>query len=435
MPYASLVDTHNIIVNAIRDDVAAAACVTVGDCALPDVDDHDPLGLAFYIYALLETGYSNQELASFIDSWHYWVEEKVDEGSVSPYTDRDLAAIGLSIFALCKHRTCPDVNGKITPLTDKYFSDSRGLFNNFLATVLVGLGLGKLPAETPLYNKFAAYINSELKDHAEVIFNDAKNVIVAYIWAKETQAESFLHKIRQACLNGAAREDLLPRDLVYFTHVLFEEIENLTHKQKLKVKEYVEESLRFIQTYSIEAGFSRDILEEFRDDIALTTPDVMRQYGYVARPRLSRILLAVGHLIEQRYALKPYLLLSAQQKRKQWIRATVYSISLIFCTALIIYLGINIGFPFDGKRDIATKSFFPILGAIFKLLANTVWIVIITTLPIAAIIVGYRLLTAKDMDDFEALKTAWERVKSILLGDVIAATIISLFITFTDIPK
>jgi len=320
MPYAGLLDTHNIIVNAIRDDVAAADCITVGDCTRADVDDHDPLGLAFYTYALLETGYTNQELASFIDSWRYWVEETVSDGIVSPYTDRDLAAIGLIVFALCKHRTCPDVNGRLTPLTEKHFSDNRGLFDNFLATVLVALGLRRLPAEAALHERFARYVNAQLRDHADTIFNDYKNVLVAYMWAKEIQAEDLLRKVRQAALNGVSREDILPRDLVYLTYVLFEEIENLPRAEKLRVKECVVESLRFIQTYSFEAGFSRDILEEFRDDIALSPVDVMRQYGYSRRPRLSRILLAVGHMIEQRYALKPHLLLSGGQRKRQLLR-------------------------------------------------------------------------------------------------------------------
>ena len=100
------------------------------------------------------------------------------------------------------------------------------------------------------------------------------------------------------------------------------------------------------------------------------------------------------------------------------------------CAAIIILIGLNIGLPLDGKNDIATKSFLPVLGAIFKLLANAAWMVAITICPLAAIIMGHRLVTAKDTDDFDALKNAWGKIKGILLGDVIAATVVSIIITF-----
>lgn len=46
-----------------------------------------------------------------------------------------------------------------------------------------------------------------------------------------------------------------------------------------------------------------------------------------------------------------------------------------------------------------------------------------------AIIVFYRIITAKDLDDRAALENAWEKVKAILLGDIVAAAVLSLFIT------
>ena len=79
MSHVGLLDAHNIIVDAIRSDVAAIASVITEDRTIAEVDDHDPLGLAFYTYALLETGYRNQELASFTETWEYWIEEKLSE--------------------------------------------------------------------------------------------------------------------------------------------------------------------------------------------------------------------------------------------------------------------------------------------------------------------------------------------------------------------
>ncbi|HEX7315886.1 MAG TPA: hypothetical protein VF297_18360 [Pyrinomonadaceae bacterium] len=422
MSYTALLDTHNVIVNAIRNDFAGVASVTVGDCTLADVDDHDPLGLAFYTYAILETGYTNQELAFLPDTWRHWVEEKVSCGNVSSYTDRDLAAIGLAIFALCEHRTCPDVNGRFAPLVEKYFSPDRGLFDNFLATVLVALGLSKLPAESDLYRQFARCIDAQLKDHAAAIFNDTKNIVAAYMWAKHTQTEDLLPKLRQVCLDKASGDETLPRDLVYVTYVLFEEVEKLARDQRAQVRQWVADSLRFIRTYSLEAGFPPEVLEEFGGDIALSTPDVMRQYGYPVRPRLSRILLSVGHMMEQRCALKPYLLQTEEQQKRAWLRGLSYPLLLLLGAAAVAYAGRNAGFPFDVKAGFATKQFLPILLAVFKLLANTAWMTLFIFVVVTAAVMVYRvLITAQDVDDYQALKNALRQARALLWIEIALA--------------
>lgn len=419
MSYTALLDTHNVIVTAIRNDFAGVASVTVGDCTLADVDDHDPLGLAFYTYAILETGYTNQELAFLPDTWRYWVEEKVTYGSVSAHTDRDLAAIGLAIFALCQHRTCPDVNGRFGTVVEKFFSPDRGLFDNFLATVLVALGLSKLPAETDLYRQFARCIDAQLKDHADATFNDTKNLVVAYMWAKHTQAEDLLPRLRQACLQKASGDDCLPRDLVYVTYILFEEIEKLSREERVQVRRWVEESLRFIRTYSVEAGFPPEVLEEFGGDVALATPDIMRQYGYPVRPRLSRILLSVGHMIEQRSILNPQLLQTDEQRKRAWLRGIAYPVLLLLGAAVVAYAGRNAGFPLDVQAGFATKQFLPILLAVFEVLANTAWMTIFTILVVMAVVMFYRvLITSQDVDDYEAIKNAWGQARALLWYEI-----------------
>jgi hypothetical protein len=176
-------------------------------------------------------------------------------------------------------------------------------------------------------------------------------------------------------------------------------------------------------------GFSRDILDEFSDDVALATPDVMRRYGYTVRPRLSRILVSIGHLIEQRYTLKPHLLLTEEQKKKQWQRVVVYPAFFIFCTVLVLIIGLKLGLPLDAKSDIASKRVLPIIAAFIKLLANAAWFILLSIAVILAVLVFYRIITAKDLDDRAALENSWEKVKDILLGDIVAAAILSLIIT------
>lgn len=420
MSYTALLDTHNVIVNAIRNDFAGVASVTVGDCTLADVDDHDPLGLAFYTYAILETGYSNQELAFLPDTWRHWVEEKVTHGNVSSYTDRDLAAIGLAVFALCEHRTCPDVNGRLAPLIERHFSPDRGLFDNFLATVLVALGLSKLPAESDLYRQFAGCVDGLLKDHTAAIFNDPKNLVAAYMWAKHTQAEDLLPKLRQVCWDKASGDEILPRDLVYVTFVLFEEIEKLSREQRAQVRQWVADSLRFIRAYSLEAGFPAEVLEEFGGDIALAAPDVMRQYGYPVRPRLSRILLSLGHMIEQRYALKPYLLQTEEQRKRAWLRGLSYPSLILLIAVGVAYLGKNLGFPLDVEAGFATKEFLPILLATLRMLANAAWMSLFIFVLVTAGAMVYRvLITAQDVDDYQAIKNALKQARGLLWIEIV----------------
>lgn len=433
MSHAGLLDTHNIIVSAIRNDVAAVAYVTVGDCTLADVDDHDPLGLAFYTYALLETGYTNQELASFTETWEYWIEEKLSNGNLSPYTDRDLAAIGLIIHSLCRHRACPESSSKFAPLVEKYFTDEQGLFDNFLAIVLVALGLKEIPARTELYERSRRYIDTHLRAHSSTVFNDPKNFVVVHIWAKQIQDAELLNTLRHECLKKATTDGCLPRDLVYLTYVLYEEVESLPREQKPTIRRLVEASLQFIQNYSIESGFSAEIVDEFADDIALAKPDVMRQYGYPIRPRLSRILLAVGHMIEQRYARKPYLLLNSGERKRQWLRGLTYPIGLFFLSVVIIYVGYKVGFPLDARTGFTTKELIPIALSCLKGLINTVWTASVFILfTMAGIVLYQMLIAAKEVDEIRALQNAWEKVREakVFWIEILLALLISGFLDY-----
>lgn len=417
MSDTALIDAHNVIVNAIRNDFASVTSVTVGDCTLADVDDHDPLGLAFYTYAVLQTNYRNQELAYLPDTWRHWVEEKVADGSVSSYTDRDLAAIGLATFALCEHRTCPDVNGRLAPLIEPHFIPDRRLFDNFLATVLVALGLSKLPAEDALYRQFAKCVDAHLRDHAAAIFNDPKNIVAAYMWAKHTQAEDLLPMLRQVSFDKAkaSADDILPRDLVYTTYVLFEQIEELPRDQRERVGQWVRDSLKFIRMYSSESGIPPEVLDEYGGDIALAKPDVMREYGYPVRPRLSRILLSLGHMMEQRYALKPYLLQTGEQRKRAWLRGTSYPILMLMIAAGVAYIGKKAGFPLDVRGGFDTKEFLPILLAVFKLLANVAWMTAFIFVLVTALAMIYRvLITSQDVDDYQAIKNSLKQARGLL---------------------
>lgn len=346
-------DAHNVIVTAISEDVLM----------MRDFDDHDPLGIAFYVYGLLEAGYTNLVLDSLPKAAQFWVEEKVASGEISPYTDRDLAAIGLIIFALCRYRTCPKISEeRFILLVEPHFDDNRGLFDSFLTTVLVSLGLKELLPQSSLYDRFAAYINGQIRNHADTVFNDPKNLVVAHLWAKDTQATDILQTLRHECTERASREDCLPRERVYLSYVLLEEARRMPRPERSRVKHWIEESLRFIQTYSLESGFAPDIVEQYSYDV-VSKPEVMEQHGYSARPRLSRMMLSVGLMIERRYSSDARLLFSRQARLEGIVRGTAYPLLLLSITAFVFWLWRQVGVPFSLKSALESNDLGLILVA------------------------------------------------------------------------
>src|SRR5438477_219157 len=121
MSYTGLNDI-DVITTAIRRDLATVTSVSVGDYSVADFDKHDPLGIAFYVYALLRTGYTNIEVELFPKTARYWVEEKTSKRDFSPYLDRDLGALGLFTYALCKFRDCPPIQDELIAIIDPYFN-------------------------------------------------------------------------------------------------------------------------------------------------------------------------------------------------------------------------------------------------------------------------------------------------------------------------
>lgn len=415
-------DAHNVIVNAISEDLRMVG----------DFDDHDPLGIAFYVYGLLKTGYTNLVLDSFPDAARFWVEEKVSSGVVSSYMDRDLAAIGLITFALCKYGTRPNISEKkFISLVEPHFENNRGLFDSFLTTVLVGLGLRALISQSNLYGRFAAYINAQIRDHANTVFNDPKNLVVAHLWAKETQATDILQILRQECTARASREDCLPRERVYLSYVLLEEANRVPRSERSKVKRWIEESLRFVQTYSMESGFAPDIVEQYSYDV-VSKPEVLEQYGHSARPRLSRIMLSIGLMLERQYSSSARLLFSRQTQLESILRGTVYPLFLLILAALIFWLWRQVGVPFSLKSALESKSLGSILVAFcIQFPIDVIWATTIIAPLISAWVFFHHLaLTGQRTSELAVMRDVVSILRENWLIEAFLATIVSVVAAF-----
>jgi hypothetical protein len=101
---------HNVIIDAISSDLSTIDDFTFSGITLKDFETHDCLGSTFYFYAYLKSGYSSLRFHLPPATIQAWVEERLRTGNIAPYIDKELAAIGLGVYALCKfHRGCPNV--------------------------------------------------------------------------------------------------------------------------------------------------------------------------------------------------------------------------------------------------------------------------------------------------------------------------------------
>jgi len=415
-------EIHNVIVSAICEDVQM----------VKDFDDHDPLGLAFYVHSLLRTGYTHLLLDSLPDAARFWVEEKVIDGIVSPYLDRDLAAIGLITFSLCRYRTCPDIDDeRLTSLTEPHFRDNKGLFGSFFSTVLVGLGLQARVPQSHLCERFSTYIDAQLRDHAHTIFNDPKNLFAAHLWAVETGATSILETLRHECAMWALSRDCLPREQVYLSYILLEEAGQMPRSKRPRIKQCVEDSLKFVHTQSVESVFAPDIVEQYSYDVA-SRPEMLEQYGHPARPRLSRIMLSIGLVLERHYSLSGRLLFSRQTWLESTLRGIAYGALLLAMASLVYWLSGLAGIPFSLRTALVSKDLLAILGVFFvKLPVNLAWISVLVLLIISAFMFLHQLsLTGRRSSELEVIADIREFVRANWPVEVVLAIILLVLSEF-----
>jgi hypothetical protein len=429
MSYSTFPDTHNVIVDAISRDYSAVSPMTFAGVEVADFDSHDPLGMAFYVYGMLRTGYTNLVVASLPDAARSWVEERFSNGLLTPYIDRDLAAIGLITFAHCKYRRkCPENSERLAALAESYFKENSGVCESFFTSVLIALGLATAAPETNLYGRVANYVNSQIREHEDAVFNDPKNFVVAHLWAEQTQAEDLLKNLLDKCLKVAARDETPERDKVYLSYVLLEESERLPRSERPKVKAWIEESLNFIRTYSLESSSPANIAEQEYHHDSMVDAETRRQHGYSARPRLSRIIISVGLMLDRTYAQKASHLFSREELRKRIQRGVVYPLAMVVIAFAVLWFGKKIGLPLSMKPVMDADNFGAgLMGFLFRLPLNFLWAIIIVVLATSAWIFFYQvLLTGQTVSDIKITKNIRTAIQEHWQIEIIMAAIMAL---------
>jgi hypothetical protein len=426
MPELNVLEAHNVIVEAITNDLSTIDNFTLSGVTATSFDGHDSLGSAFYFYAYLKSGYVSLQFNLPPPTMLLWIQDKVHRGDIFPYIDKEAAAIGLGIYALCKyHKGCPDVREEFASLIEPHFVSSRGLYGNFLASVMVALGLRAVGSDASVLEGLKTYIDYQLRNNPNTVFNDPKNLVVAHMWAKEIQAEDILRAIVNEAMDRSSREETLPRDRVYYSYVLFEEIRTIPRKERYRVKEWIEESLSFLYATSIESVFPPGVVDAYNHDV-VTTPAGMR--GYPVKPRLSRIMLSVGLMIDRKYDSEGSLLFSNQNQLLRFTRGIVYPVLLLVFLASFIYVTGKIGLPISIKRDVESHEFIRILRAIsLKLPVDVAWMsAVIILLCWAAFVFYYICLSARTDNEITATKLTFAFLKRNWGVEVVLAAAVAL---------
>lgn len=374
-------DIYELIITAIRSDWSSVM----------DVDEHDPLGIAFYVHALLSTGYSDPWLDSLPSSARHWVEDKVNKGNLSAYIDRDLGAVGLITYSLWKYDTLPNIDTtRLLEIVEPYYATGKGFFDNIFITILIGLGLRALCYDSTVFRKCAEHVRFELGYNLSVILNDPKNFYVLYLWAKETDdrklTETLRRESQQRVLNAISIPTL---DRLYYSYVLLNELGSLSGSFRLQVKRLVNENLRFVQLSTIESS-TQELLEVYGTDLMMD-PENMEYFGRSPKPRISRVALSVGLELLALYSRTKFGLFESERPNVL-LRGVAYAVLSMLVIVLLFCVRSQFGVPYDLITPVGHADIVVLLVTVFlKLPANVLWISAIVTACVSAVSFLYKM--------------------------------------------
>jgi hypothetical protein len=239
-----------------------------------------------------------------------------------------------------------------------------------------------------------------------VVANDIKNLLLAYWWARDSQQQSLLEK-----LNLSARDiiaDVQPNldALVFASFILLEQAESFSRSERVPIKAAVENAMSSIEAYSKESLSPAVALAYDRD--AATFPDDSRRSGLQGKPRLSRILIAVGLMLQRSYLEKSASLLSSKARGLQMSRAALATVALFFLMWFVWWIADKAGFPRDAKMLLRSHDGWQMAQGILVFVGNTV-------LGTVLLVIGFWIwrfvidlaVRGRCRDELEVLRFGW----------------------------
>ena len=415
-------------VEGVRLTLASALKQDVSDLVI--FDDHDPLGLAFYIQCIVQSGYVSSETNELAVSGRLWVNEKLEQPELlSAYKDRDLNAVALMLYSFHKRGAGEQGDARFETLVSPFVDQRGAVCNSFFCSTLVSLALRVSNTGSATFQSVSRFVDDQLNQNYAVVLNDPKNLVVAYWWAQESSQDSLKKKLLTTAQEVVQRIQPTLDELVYGSFILLEEAGNMPRSQRRLVKNAVERALLSIEEHTNESLSPLGVLHYGRD--AGTFVDEMEGYGSTHKPRLSRILISVGMILQAAYRQKLPALLSGRARGLQISRAALVGAVLLFFSWFVWWIAVRLGFPADAKTPLKSHDGWQIAFGIAIVLGDL--LVVGVLLSIAFWL--YRFIVdlgiyGRCQDEWEVLRGGWESFKNNLWLAFVLPTIISLLVAF-----
>lgn len=410
--------------------VALTAAMNQDVSSLVTIDEHDPLGIAFYVYAITYCKFASHETNELALAARFWVDEKLAGSSLSAYKDRDIAAIALLLYSFNIHGSVKDTDARFAGIVEPFIEGSGGVFSNFFTSVLVGMALLRTNAVEPVTKRVAGFVNGELERNWITIRNDPKNLPLAYWWGRETRQPSVIKQVLPSAKEIAANIQPDMDSTVYSSYVLLEEAKSMSRKERHVVRETAESALRAITSYTTESV--APALAAYYGNDSSRSVEILERYRHELKPRFSRILVAIGLITEFLYVHNLAVLLSTRARTLQIYRGSVAAIACLLCLALVYWLGSCISLPVNITPLFKSGDFISIVRGVCFLLADLVfWSVVLLPLNFAVHFIFGLIITGRFQDEAETIGKAWsyftEHYRELIFLPVLVTVLTAIF--------
>lgn len=409
-------DAYRTITAAMKGDVSH----------LELIDEHDPLGIAFYIHAIVTCNYISIETNELAEAGRRWAIEKLrDETPLSVYKDRDVSAIALIAYSF------PTLGAELRGATFSTFvrpfiGPDGGVFSNFFCSTLVALALQRTEPQSAATIEIAEYVNRQLSDRYSLVTNDAKNLLVAYWWARDSQQRSQLDKLLLTTREIIAQVQPNLDALVYASFIMLQEAASFTRKERAPIKPAVEKALSAIRAHTAES-LTPAVALAYGGDAAMFS-DESRRAGLPGKPRLSRILIAVGLMQQQSYTEKSASLLSLKARCLQIYRGAQGCVLSLAASCFVWYIGDRVGLPLEFKSLLASHGGQLFAKAFFLCLPLDLFFAALLFAPAFMFFQFFTdlIVHGRPVDEADVLNRGWKSFKNyywIEIGVALIATI------------
>jgi hypothetical protein len=409
---------------------AIAAALNRDASSLITIDDHDPLGIAFYVHAITECKFASHETNDLAIAARFWVDDKLKGAPLSTYKDRDIAAIGLLLYTFQLHGAEKATDSSFAGIVEPFVDSCGAIFCNFFTSLLVGLALQNTNPEADVTKRVVEYVDDELQRNWASIVNDPKNLVIAYWWGRETHQQAVVDSLLVNAKQIAAEIQPGMDSVVYASYVLLEEAEKMTRKERSTIRDMVEASLRAINNYTTEA--LTPTLVEFYGKDASTSQDTLETYGQETKPRLSRILISIGLIMQFSYSRKLAAFLSPTARALQLWRGAVCVIICLILVVMFYWLGRRVALPADTSFFLKSGKL-PVVAKGMGLLLANLWFWSVVSLPLsfAFHFLNGLMIRGQFRDEVETVMHAWayfkDHYRELILFPVAVTLLTSVF--------